>query len=185
MRKIQSITAVLLVILVLAACGSKTDENTPTTGDVSFDEVYASIEDAMLEGLIQEDDSLTKDELLSNYIIEDLTQSVADNPSVEFLFEKMGIEQDSIANGTALFAMMNLNADEVILLEAKTDEDVELLKAGLEKELATQIQMWEQYLPDQYEKVKQNVIKTNGKFLIYVTASNPEEIGQAFDKHFK
>jgi len=184
MRKIQFMTTVLIVMLILGACGSKTDESTPTTDEVSFDVVYASVEDAMLEGL-QEDDSLTKEEILSNYLIDDLTQPVDDNPNVEILLNGMDVEQDLIANGTALFAMMNVNADEIILLEAKTDEDVELLKAGLEKELAAQIQTWEQYLPEQFEKVKQNVIKTNGKFLIYITASNPEEIEQAFDKNFK
>lgn len=184
MKKIQFMTTALLVMLLLAACGSTSDDKTPATGDVSFDKVYESVQDVMVEGL-QEDNSITKEEVLSGYFAEDLTQPSEDNPPVEILLERMDIKQEQIANGKALFAMMNVNADEIILLEAKTEEDAAALKTGLEKELTAQVQTWEQYLPEQYEKVKQNVIKTNGKFLIYVTASNPDEIVQAFDNHFK
>ena len=80
---------------------------------------------------------------------------------------------------------MNVNADEIILLEAKDEKQVASLKEALEKELEGQVQTWKQYLPDQYEKVENNVIKTNGKYLLYVTYTKPGNIEKVFDSSFK
>ena len=183
MKKIKLITTIFIAMLLIAACGSKTDEDTGSAADVSFDDIYASTEEAMVD-ILKDESGLSKEELLANYFIEDLAAS-ADNPNVEILLERMELDTDNMANGKVIMPMMNVNSDELILLEAKTKEDVESLKASLELELAAQTQVWEQYLPDQYEKVKNNVIKTNGNFLLYVTSLDQDQIVEAFDKHFK
>jgi hypothetical protein len=80
---------------------------------------------------------------------------------------------------------MNVNSDEIILLKAKDEAHVKSLKEALEREKEAQIKTWEIYLPDQFEKVKNNVIKTNGNYLLYVTYGNPDEIEAIFDSYFK
>lgn len=76
---------------------------------------------------------------------------------------------------------MNVNADEIIVLEAADEAQTDEVKTALENELAAQVQTWEQYLPDQFEKVKNNVILQNGTQFIYITYDQPEKIAQIFD----
>ncbi len=181
MKKFKLITTVFIALLLISACGAKNGQD--TQDEISFDELYTSVEDAMVD-ILKDESDLSKEELLANYFIEDLAAS-EDNPTVEILLERMELDAGAMANGKVIMPMMNVNSDELLLLEAKTKEDVESLKTSLELELAVQTQVWEQYLPDQYEKVKNNVIKTNGNFLLYVTSSEQDQIVEAFDKQFK
>ena len=45
--------------------------------------------------------------------------------------------------------------------------------------------MWEMYLPDQFEKVKNNLILSKGTYLIYITYDNPEAIEKIFNEKVK
>ena len=70
-------------------------------------------------------------------------------------------------------------------MKAKSNEDAELLKASLQKELDAQIQTWSQYLPDQYEIVKKNVLKTKGEYVVYITYDNVDAVEKIFDEKVK
>lgn len=179
MKKI-SVIALLAFILVLGACGNAgTSSSAP-----AFDDVYEAVEEAFIN-VLKENGDMTEDEILNNYFIEDLTVNEEDESMTNVLFEQMELDEDLLANGQVIGAMMNINSDEIFVLEAKSSEDVAALKESLERELAAQTQTWEQYLPDQYEKVKNNVIETNGNFLLYVTFSDEDKIVKAFNKQFK
>lgn len=196
MKKTMSFTAILLLSILVVACGNG-NENEGEAGkeangkvdvasNVSFAEIVTEIKEQIAADYAATgyEDALVDGKLMSHLEV-DLTGSVAEDPSIEIWLENMGINQEILANGTVIAAMMNVNSDEMIVLEAKDGKDVDALKESLEKELASQNQTWEQYLPDQHEKVKNNVIKTNGKFLLYVTYDYPEKIVALFDAKFK
>lgn len=185
MNKKISIIGLLLLALIISACGNNSSGNDGDTNKTpTFDDVYASVEDALKETL-KEDSDMAEDEVLNSYFMEDLTNPDTEESMATILLERMDLEQDKLANGKAIGALMNVNADEVFVLEAKSKDDVAALKESLERELDAQIQTWEQYLPDQYEKVKNNVIETNGNFLLYVTFSDPDRVVDAFKAQFK
>lgn len=185
MRKKISFIGLLFLTLIVSACGSNSSGNSGETNKApTFDEVYASVENSIKETL-QEEYDMSEDEVLMGYFIEDLTAEDAADSMVAILLERMELEQGKLANGKAIGAMMNVNSDEIFILEAKSEDEVAALKESLELELDAQIQTWQQYLPDQYEKVKNNVIETNGNFLLYVTFSDPESVVDAFKAQFK
>lgn len=184
MSKRISFIGLLLLALMISACGNNSSGNGGETNKApAFDEVYESVENAVKETL-KEESGMSDDEVLMSYFIEDLTEDATD-PMAAVLLERMALDQDKLANGKAIGAMMNVNSDEIFVLEAKSEDDVATLKESLEHELAAQTQTWEQYLPDQHEKVKNNVIETNGNFLLYVTFSNPDSVVDAFKAQFK
>lgn len=179
MKKKLSFIGLLLFALILGACGNEEPSTTP-----EFKDVYTNVEDTVKE-IIAEEHNISGDEGLMGYLLEDLTAEDTEGSMAHLFLERMDIKQEQLANGKTIGAMMNVNADEIFVLEANSAEEVEALKEGLERELAAQTQTWEQYLPDQYEKVKNNVIETNGNFLLYVTFSNPDKIVDAFKASFK
>ena len=192
MMKKLMMTAMLMLVLVLAACGSNADKPDNNAGNGSdepeetanFEEVYNAVETAMVDALT-EDGDMTKEDALNCYIIDDLTNADSDDPMVEMTLERLEIDPAQLANGKFIAAMMNINSDEIIVLEAKDEADVATLKTALENELEAQDQTWSQYLPDQHEKVKNNVITTEGNFLLYVTFSAPDQVVDAFKAQFE
>ena len=185
MGKIKGM-AIIMVLVLLAGCsaGSKSDKEEAETA--SFDEIITAIKEQIAtdlkDGGVEEE--VLVDGKLMNYMETDLTASEESDPAVAIWIEKMGLNNEEIAKGKVIAAMMNVNADEIILLEAKDEKQVASLKRALEKELEGQVQTWKQYLPDQYEKVEKNVIKTKGKYLLYVTYTQPEKIENVFDSSF-
>lgn len=178
MKKMKFI-GLLLFALILGACGNSSNE---TSEAPAFDDVYTAVEEAFKESL-QEDSDMSEDEILNGYFLEDLTEEDEES-FANMAVEQMELDTDLLANGRVIGAMMNVNSDEIFVLEAKSEDEVDALKESLERELENQIQTWEQYLPDQHEKVKNNIIETKGNFLLYVTFSDEEKIVDAFNEQF-
>ncbi|MCH1625916.1 DUF4358 domain-containing protein [Fredinandcohnia quinoae] len=190
MKKISILVVTMFCLLLVVACSNEADkkkEETPEPAPkVSLEKMATEIKEQIAEDL--KAGGVTEplvDGKLQMYIEANLKDSTESDPGVPIYLERMQINQEDLANGVVVGAMMNVNSDEIIVLEAADEEKVDALKEALEREKAAQNQTWEQYLPDQYEKVKKNIIKTNGTFLIYITYDNPESIEKIFDNQFK
>jgi hypothetical protein len=186
MKKIKGM-AIILVLLLVAGCSGGTNSGKEETNAASFEDMMTAIKEQIATDLKDSgvEEEVLVDNKLTYYMETDLTASEDSDPAVAIWIEKMGLNKEEIANGKVIAALMNVNADEIILLEAKDEKQVASLKKALEKELEGQVQTWKQYLPDQYEKVEKNSIKTNGKYLLYVTYTQPENIEKVFDSSFK
>ena len=187
MKKWIFVMSLILSLAVLGACGNKEADKSGSESDkqeVALEEVNQEIKDAISEDLKAGgvEEPLVDGKLMSYFEIDLMN---VEDPQRDFYLEKLGIQQDQLKAGYVIAAMMNVNADEIILLEAKDETAADSLKTALEKELAAQTQTWEQYLPEQFEKVKNNMIKQNGNKLIYITYENPEKIADIFDANTK
>lgn len=185
MKKWSFVIILLLGMVMLAACGNKgTDNSSSNKQELSLEEMFTQMKDAIAKDLKADgmDEPIVDGKLMS-YIEVDLMSD--EDLDRDLYLEKLGIESEQLKAGYVIAAMMNVNSDEIILLEAKDEAAVASLKGALEKELEAQTQTWEQYLPDQFEKVKQNLIKTNGNYLIYITYDHPEKIAEIFDAKIK
>lgn len=181
MKKLAGIV-VLFMAVMMAACGTQSSDepNKNQASDVNFTDITSNIKDQVATDLKAEG----VDDMSQTHQEADLKDTEGENSVADIWIEKMKLDPELLANGTVIAALMNVNADEIIVLEAKDEKQVPELKKSLENELAAQVQTWEQYLPDQYEKVKNNKIVTKGKFLLYVTYTNPEDIEKAFNESF-
>ncbi|MFO1442235.1 DUF4358 domain-containing protein [Bacillus sp. Bva_UNVM-123] len=182
MKKWVLIMSLILGVAMLAACGNK--EKDDDKQEVSLADVHKQIKDVIVEDLKNGGfaEPVVDGKLLS-YLEIDLTDP--ENPDRDFYLEKLGIQEEQLQAGYVIAALMNINSDEIILLEAKDETAAASLKTALEKELAAQTQTWSQYLPDQFEKVKNNIIKQNGNKLIYITYDHPDKMAEIFDAKTK
>lgn len=177
MKKIVFLLLAFVAILAMSACGKGQNSN------ISLDEVVIEIKDVLAEDLKANGvDEPVVDGKLSGYLEVNLTNPQSED---EYFIEQVKLDKDLLEAGYAIVAMMNVNSDEMIVLQAKDSSNVQALKEALESERDAQVQTWEQYLPDQYEKVKNNIIKTKGNYLIYITYNQPEKIEAVFDSKLK
>lgn len=94
--------------------------------------------------------------------------------------KNLGIDPAAIEEGQYMKAMINVHADEFIILKASDASKVEELKAALEKEVANQEKNWGTYLPEQLEKVQNHIITQKGNYLILLISNDAEKMEQAF-----
>lgn len=108
--------------------------------------------------------------------------SLLDDETHVYLTDPDLIDPKLLSEGHVLAAMFIVRSDEIIVLKAKDKGSVKTLQAALEQEKANRLKQWETYLPDQHEKVKQTIIKTEGQYLLYATWDDPKLIETAFTK---
>lgn len=80
-------------------------------------------------------------------------------------------------------ALINVQANEVAMFEAK-DGKFDTVKKGVEKRLENLKELWSQYLPDQYELVKNAQTYENGNYYFFVVGSDAEEIIEIIKANF-
>ncbi|MTI47742.1 DUF4358 domain-containing protein [Sporosalibacterium faouarense] len=172
MKKIISVILILLAVISFAGCSQQTSEVNIPVKDIIGTIQDKMIEDAIANGL---DEEAIEDGKLPGYMEVDLMEE-SDNVVLGDFIKKEDIEE-----GIALQSMFNVNSDLIIVLKAKTETEVDALKGKLEEIKEMQDNTWSSYLPDQYEKVKNNIIEVNGRYLIYITSQEPESIKEIFD----
>jgi hypothetical protein len=185
MKKLMNLVVFVLVFGLVVGCSNQDIEKNEEAPKVTLEEISQKIKEQMAADMKEQgagEDVLVDGEL-QGYIEVDLMDDK--DPSTPIYMEKMKLNKEELEDGIVLAAMMNVNSDEIILLKAKDEAHVKSLKEALEREKEAQIKTWEVYLPDQFEKVKNNVIKTNGNYLLYVTSGNPEKIEEVFDSFFE
>lgn len=184
MKKILVASVLSLLMFGLIACGESNDK---VKSNVSVSDIMADVKDQLVKDIEEEsgENVLEEDGTISGYVEADLLADGEKDPFVEMLLERSDIDPEKLEEGQLLAPMMNVNSNEIIILKAKDKTDVDTLKEALEREQNIQIGIWEQYLPDQHEKVKKNIIKTKGNYLIFITSENASNIEYVFDEKVK
>lgn len=169
MKKVGLFISLLIMIGGIIGCSSSSNNKV----DVSFDDIYDEIKDKVADDIGEGFEGYQNVDLLND-----------DSDDAELYQEMISLETDGLENAKILGTLINVNADEIILIEALDEESLKSAQVSLEDHLEDEYQVWEKYLPDQFEKVDNNIIKTKGDFLIYITYENPEAIEDIFDSHF-
>ena len=92
---------------------------------------------------------------------------------------------EDIKSGYILQNLMNVRSELIMVAEGKYAKATESFKSSYEIVLSNQEATWLTYLPDQYELVKNNKIKTKGNYILYVTSEESEKIIKLFEKAVK
>ncbi|WBW98216.1 DUF4358 domain-containing protein [Oceanirhabdus sp. W0125-5] len=159
MKKILSILMIAFVMISFASCGQK-----ETVKDISLKEMADKIKE------------LPSSQRL---VLTDLSTPSDDN---KFLLESMELNTEDLEEGYAIYSLINVKSDMIVVFKAKDESSVENLKKVLDKTAENQEGIWSQYLPDQYEKVQNRIVKEKGKYLIYIVSEEPQEVENIFDE---
>ena len=155
MKKYTVLIALCLCMLALAACGGG-------SGDaVSYDTAKENLVNALAQ------------ELKAGGIGEDAFTEETPLPGYAILDQ---VDASSVKQGVVIQAMMNVRSDLIVLIEVKDDAGAQRVQEALADTLASQEQTWSTYLPDQYEKVQNNVTGRVGNLLYYITSDHPQEL---------
>ncbi|MGL4973593.1 MAG: DUF4358 domain-containing protein [Culicoidibacterales bacterium] len=168
MKKIITLCACALFALGLTACGSSS--NTTENGETSFTTVQTAVKEAIVTFL--EDAGVTPAEeegQITGYAIYDIK---TDDLSALY----PAINPEDFANGTIYMPMMMTKSDLIIVAEATDADAVANIKASFAEVKEAQIQQWQQYLPDQFEKVEANQVVTSGNYVLYSTFDNTDVV---------
>ena len=171
MKKIISLSLIIISLFALVGCTERVNEN----GAVSFNDVVENIKDVIredLKGFGYTDEDFAGEEL-PGYFELDLR-----NEEDRAMFDIFN--ENDFDDAYVIQPMMNLSSNLIIIVKAKDSASVNNLKEGLEEVRDSQESLWSQYLPDQYEKVKNNIIKVEGDYLIYITYDDAEKIEEVF-----
>jgi len=79
----------------------------------------------------------------------------------------------------------NMDANEVLILKAKNEEDIEQLKVKVEERIKKQSDSFKNYRPEEYDIISNRVLDIKGKYLILIISSESEKIEAAINKEFK
>lgn len=167
MKKSFLLFSFIVLMIIVAACGDS------GSGEVTIDtsELMDSIEAKISEDMDGETGMFGRSDLKDE-----------EDPMSQMSLDMLGIDAELIASGYSLESIMNINSTTIMVIEAASADDVPAVEEGLEALLENQVNVWSQYLPDQYEKVENNIIKTAGNYLIYITYDDPAGIEAIFDE---
>ncbi len=172
MKKIMILFVAMALVLGVTGCTKPV--NVPLA-DVLTEVKEAIKADCLASGNFTEEDMAEGlPGLMEGNMLEDDLSLFVTDPEL--------FKQELISEGYILAPMFNVMSDEVILLKAKDKGAVKELQAALEQEQENRLKQWETYLPKQYEKVKDTIIKVQGQYLLYATWEDPTIIEAAFDK---
>ena len=165
MKTVFNVVALSLCLILVMGCGGKTE--------VPLENVFNEVKEivkADLHKVLDEEAFAEAD--LPGYIVVDLKTEEGKNMLGQ-------VNHDHLEKGYMIGAMMNINADMILVLEAKEGKKEDVV-AALEAVLEGQIELWSTYLPDQYAKVQKAIIEEAGNYLLYVVYENPEAVRDAF-----
>ncbi len=171
MKKTIVIVLIASLILALAGCNQEKQEVNVSVNDI-VDNIKEVIKTDLIEGGVSEEDFAEGN--LPGYSIENVKDGIA--------FEGLELDEKWLEEGTIIMPMININSNMIVVLKASDEEYVDELGVVLNALLKKQDDTWGSYLPDQYDKVKNNVMKLEGKYLIYITYDDPDKIENIFDE---
>ena len=89
-------------------------------------------------------------------------------------------------DGVILYSpISNMDAEELLLVKLKSEEQADELVASVEKRLESQMNIYEGYAPPQYELCRNAVIDLQGNFLLYVVHEDADRIDEVYRQALK
>lgn len=118
------------------------------------------------------------DEILPGYLVLDLK---SENPNP---YNGL-IDFDKVEAAFTIRSGWDTNADRITVFKLTDLNYLSVIKNVLEEEKAGQYEIWEQYIQEEFHKVKNTLIEIEGNLVYYITYSDAEEIEQIILNSFK
>ena len=95
-----------------------------------------------------------------------------------------GINASDLEEYVCMMPLMGVHSTEFFIAEVK-DGKMDTVKAGIAKRQADLDAQWSQYLPDQYELVKNYKLVTNGNYVLFAISEYADKAVSIFDSYTK
>lgn len=95
-----------------------------------------------------------------------------------------GINASDLVSYKCFMPLMGVHATEFFVAEVK-DGKMDTVKAGVEKRQADLDTQWSQYLPEQYELVKNYKLVTNGNYILFAIGEQADQAVSIFNSYTK
>lgn len=164
MKKIISVMLVVVIAVSLVGCKKAKEV------DVKTQDLINSIG----ESIAKDANVSSKEELGWNEV--DL---LSENGSA--ILEMMNLDPNLLEEAIYYENPMNVRADRIIIAKVKEEKDVNTVKLAFDELKQAQEADWEQYLPDQYQKVKEGQVIVKDKFVFYFVYEDIASIKKIVD----
>ena len=131
------------------------------------------------EGVYGEVDPSVAQEML--YVITDGIELPARvNMDITMFKDTYGITTNHLSSYVVSTPMMNVHATEIAVFEVVDENGRKAVKEGIEKRVEALKAQWGNYLPEQYELVKNYKVVDNGNFVLFVISEQADVIINKF-----
>lgn len=95
-----------------------------------------------------------------------------------------GLNAGELKNWALYISKDNMDVEELLLVEVETLEQLEQVAQAAQKRLEVQENNFEGYGPEQLQLLKKSVIRTEGSYLLFAVAREPEAVKSSFVQAF-
>lgn len=96
-----------------------------------------------------------------------------------------GISTKEIEEFALYIPKTNMEANEILILKVKNQDDIDEIKENIEKRIEKQSDSFRSYAPTQYELLENNILDVKGKYIIYIVSKDVDKISKCVDNDFK
>jgi|GEM_PF-619977 len=183
MRKLAAFILALSLVLSLGACAGK-PANTPGPDPTPAETPATSPEPG--EKPAPETPSKNNLQGFYEWLVENRLMPEGMELTGELLDDfYAGLSEIELKQCVIYIPTFNLNASEIALIELKDMKDEARVLEIIANRLSNLDNTWKEYLPQQYELVKNAKIVQNNSFIMFVIAERAEEIEEAFNELFE
>lgn len=150
----------LSVILAIAGCADKAEENDSKEVNVAVNDIADKIIDEIEMGQL-----LTMPDEMAE---------------ASYPFDRSIVSEFVIYQ-----AMMNVQSDEFAIFKVKDKDKISEIESAIENRAQKLNKIWETYLPDQHEKVKNYIVEKNGNYVMFAVTPDQEKAKEIFDSFMK
>ncbi|MCL1950216.1 MAG: DUF4358 domain-containing protein [Turicibacter sp.] len=168
MKPTLKILAINFVCLIFASCGyqRKPEKEQMEVPKITAKSVMANLEETL------------KKKSDEDYVEVDLL----DAGQTQYFFPLNFLDVADVKEGYAIQGKRVTQSALIMIIEAQNADAAKNLEKCMEKVLSEQIRIWSDYLPAEYDYVKNNKIEREGNFIAYITSKYADALKETFDK---
>jgi len=155
-KKCLKLMLMLSVVLAVAGCATKKEEN-------NSKEVNVPVTD------------------IADKIIEEIDMGSMVTMPDEMAEASYPFDRNIVSEFVIYQAMMNVHSDEFAVFKVKDKEKISEIESAIENRVKELNKIWETYLPDQHEKVKNYIIEKNGNYVIFAITNDQAKVKEIFN----
>lgn len=173
MKKIIALMCACLTI-VMAGCSAKKDDNEASSQSSDTTTTQQSA-----------NNTPPKEEITINEIFDASKSAMGEIPRTVSLdkevFAELYGDIDKVEEFICEIPAMNVHATEICVVRFKENVTEEQAEEFFEERQKSLIKTWEEYLPEQYEIVKDYKVAVNGPYALYCIGENADDAEDAFE----
>lgn len=159
-KKGLKIVLMLSVILAIAGCANKAEDN-------DSKEVNVAVND------------------IADKIINEIDMGAMGTMQDEMAEASYPFDRSIVSEFVIYHAMMNVHSDEFAVFKVKDKNKISEIESAIENRVEELNKIWETYLPDQHEKVKNYIVEKNGNYVMFAITSDQEKAKEIFNSYMK